>query len=436
MAAGREFDLPSTLIARYGQPGTLKGGDPLFSSPSRVTAEDYAAALPEHSGDHESPVSLYVHLPFCPVRCLNCENNTTVTHDLGRIDRYLDSLDREISLVAASIGEGRKVFQLRIGGGSPNYLTEGQLVRLVSLLERHFDMDADTDMSLEANPKRTSKTQLDLLRGLGFRRINFAVRDLDPSVQLAIGRIQSTEMICDTFGAARHAGFETVEMDLVYGLPCQTQRSIERTVESLLELGPDRISCFSYIRQPNQFAHQHAIDASLMPSLADKLALFSSIVDGLTESSYTWIGLDCFAKEDDLLSQAQEEGRLRRNWLGYTSLPASDLFGFGTNAISDLQELYVQNHTEIPHWQASLDGGLFPIVRGVRLSEQERKRRDAMTDLMCNMELQDYAALLDADEQPSCLSDYARDGLLTVTPERVSVTPNGRYLLQHIWSHH
>lgn len=435
MARANQFDIPPALIASYGQPGSMKGRDLLFSTPSSVTGDEYAAALTRHSTDSEVPVSLYVHLPFCPVRCLNCDNNTTVTHEPSQIENYLDSLEREMSLLTAGIGERRRVLQLHLGGGSPNYLSELQLVRLASILERHFVIDSTTETSLDANPKRTSATQLDLLHGLGFRRVNFAVRDLDPDVQLAIGRVQSTEMIEDTFHAARDAGFDTVSMDLFYGLPRQTIESIEHTVEGLIELGPDRISCFSYTRHPAAFAHQRAINSSLMPSLADKLSLFSTIVDGLTSASYTWIGLDCFAKADDALSQAQAEGRLRRNWMGYTPLPSTDMFGFGTNAITDLDELCIQNHTEIPHWESALNDGNFPILRGVKLSEEDRKRRDAMTELMCNMELRDYAALLESDKQPSYLSNYARDGLLTVTQDRVSVTANGRYMLQHLWHH-
>ncbi|MGD8643430.1 MAG: radical SAM protein, partial [Chromatiales bacterium] len=286
MARIEPTDIPSALIARYAATPARQGSERVFATPRSISAREYADALPRTSASNDEPVSLYVHLPFCPVRCLNCDNNTTITHSACEIDRYLDALDREMALLAGHIGEGHQVAQLHMGGGSPNYLTEPQLLRLVDILERHFAIDEYTESSLEANPKRTSSSQLDLLHGLGFRRVNFAVRDVDPGVQHAIGRVQSLEMIDDAFCSAREAGFDTISMDLMYGLPCQTTDSIQRTVEDVLALGPDRVSCFSYTRQPDRFVHQRAIEPSQMPSLADKLSLFSTIVDGLTDASY------------------------------------------------------------------------------------------------------------------------------------------------------
>ncbi|MGB5252205.1 MAG: oxygen-independent coproporphyrinogen III oxidase [Sedimenticolaceae bacterium] len=434
MASNSELDIPQALIARYTQIGTATKDDALFCSRAGVTPDDYEEALSALGGDDDAPITLYVHIPFCAVRCLNCDNNTSITHDSAEIDRYLDALEREVVQMTNAQGKGKRVQQLHLGGGSPNYLSDHQLVRLMTILDRHFQIDADTETSLDANPKNTSPNQLALLHGLGFRRITFGLRDLDPAVQLAIGRLSSVDMIRDVFDNARDVGFQTVSTDVMYGLPRQNAASIERTVENLLELGPDRISCYAFTRRAAQRTHQRAIDPCEMPSLADKLALFNGIVEGLT-SDYTWIGLDSFAKQGDQLCQAQAEQRLRKNWIGYTQQAQSDLYGFGTNAISDLQGFCVQNHLQISPWEEAVRDGTFPIRGGVKLSQRDRQRREAMTQLMCNMELRDYAALFDHDEQtPSAWSAYARDGLLSITSESMSITPQGRYMLHQLWS--
>ncbi len=433
MSTGDAHDIPQALISRYNKIGASRQDDSVFSAGSGVNADEFASALSAPDSDNASPVTLYVHLPFCPIRCLNCDNNTTVTHDPAEVDRYLDMLEREIALVARATASGRRVQQLHVGGGSPNYLSDRQIVRLMTLLDRHFKIDADTEASLDANPNRTSPSQLALLHGLGFRRISFGVRDLDPAVQLAIGRVNSLDMIRDVFATARDIGFDSVSTDVMYGLPRQNEASIERTVENLLEIAPDRISCFAFTRRTAERGHQRAIDPSEMPSLADKLALFNGIVQGLSSADYTWVGLDCFAKAGDKLCDAQSAHRLRKNWIGYTHQPVSDMHGFGTNAISDLQGFCVQNHLEISPWQSSVSKGVFPIRGGVRLSGRDRRRREAMVELMCNMELQDYAALFDPAEGPSSSwSGYARDGLLSITPECMSITPQGRYILHEL----
>lgn len=433
MSTGDAHDIPQALITRYNKIGASRQDDSVFSAGSGVNADEFASALSAPDSDNASPVTLYVHLPFCPLRCLNCDNNTTVTHDPAEVDRYLDMLEQEIALVARATGSGRRVQQLHVGGGSPNYLSDRQIVRLMTLLDRQFKIDADTETSLDANPNRTSPSQLALLHGLGFRRISFGVRDLDPAVQLAIGRVNSLDMIRDVFATARDIGFDSVSTDVMYGLPRQNEASIERTVENLLEIAPDRISCFAFTRRTAERGHQRAIDPCEMPSLADKLALFNGIVQGLSSADYIWVGLDCFAKAGDKLCDAQSEHRLRKNWIGYTHQPLSDMHGFGTNAISDLQGFCVQNHLEISPWQSSVSKGVFPIRGGVRLSGRDRRRREAMVELMCNMELQDYAALFDPAEGPSSSwSGYARDGLLSITPECMSITPQGRYILHEL----
>ncbi len=400
-----------------------------------VSGKQYEQLLHSHGNNPagQESVSVYVHLPFCPSRCLSCDHNTTVTHDSADIDRYLDALEREMEMVTRIIGVGRNLLQLHVGGGTPNYLSDPQLVRLITMIERHFRIVDSTETSLEASPKRTSYAQLQLLHGLGFRRINFEVRDLDPAVQTAIGRSHSPSVLQDVFHSARDVGFETTSMDLVYGLPTQSPASMYKTLATVIELNPDRIACFAYSLRPGNFAHQRAIDLTTMPSLGDKIAMFNGIVELLQSAGYSWVGLDAFAKVDDTLSLAQLEHRLHRNWIGYTLHDRADVYGFGTNAISDLSSLCVQNHLLIPDWRDAMHEGSLPIRGGIRLSNADQDRRRAMNDLMCNMELQDYTSLMNVDGQGDMLQQLNRDGLVEVSAERVSVTAHGRQVLNQRW---
>jgi oxygen-independent coproporphyrinogen III oxidase len=366
-------------------------------------------------------------------RCLSCDHHTSVSHDPAAIDRYLDDIEREFVMVTSRTGTRRPVAQLHVGGGTPNYLSERQLLRLATLVDTHFALAPDADVSLEANPARATPGQLELLAGLGFRTIHLELRDLDPKVQQGIGRAHSAAMIRDVFSNAREAGFRTITMDLLYGLPGQSQASIRRTVAEAIALGPDRVACYAYSRRAESFQHQRAIDPEAMPSLGDKLALFNAIAEGFEEAGYVWVGLDSFVRQTDPLALAQTEGRLRRNWIGYTLQETADLFGFGSSAISELDGLCVQNHLDIPRWQASIAEGEFPVRGGVRLDARQQRRREAMTLLMCNMNLRDYAALMEIPEGPGSLSDYERNGLVQLTAEGVSVTGQGRFVLHHLW---
>jgi oxygen-independent coproporphyrinogen-3 oxidase len=424
------LDVPKALIDRYTQLDSARVSDSQLFPQSGVTSEEYEAHLRRRRDQSPSPISLYIHLPFCPVRCFSCNSATNVIHDPNQIDAYLDNLDRELALITERSGGTRAVAQLHLGGGTPNSLSDTQLVRLMSLIEQHFDLDERTEASLEASPKCASATQLELLYGLGFRRICFGIRDLNSDVQRLIGRAQSLAIIEDVFTLAREAGFETLSTDLVFGLPYQTQRSMERTVRQLIALSPDRISCRSFDYHPERYRHQHAIGAGQVQSLGDKLALFNTIIEGLTAEDYSWIGLDCFVKKDDALYQAQSQRRLGRNWLGYTTRrDTDDVLGLGTSSISDLQDLCVQNHTDIASWESALHKQYMPIRGGVKLSETEQRRRRALTELMCNLEIEDYSPLFNTESRSDVWQSYVEDGLLAIEEDHMRVTPEGRYLL-------
>ena len=397
--------------------------------------DEYALALDRAAHDPElgGALSIYIELPFCPSRCLSCENITTVTHDSAVIDEYLSALDQEMTLVTARLGNGRPLQQLHLGGGTPNYLTEPQLMRLMSIVERHFTITDSTETSLQASPKRTSWSQLELLKGLGFKRIQFEVRDIDPEVQKAVGRSHSMPILRDVFDTARDCGFDSVSMDLVYGLPKQTPASIDQTLKNIVDLAPDRLHSLAYSRRPDTFLHQRSIDPESMPSLGDKMAIFNLMVDVLQDEGYAWVGIDCFTRQGDELSQAQRDGTLHRNIIGYTPDDYQIVLGFGTAAVSELPDMVIQNHIPIDDWRHALLADRLPVLHGRSLSKAEVGQRRALNDLMCNTELKDYSAQI-FEEGDGLLPQLYRDGLVRKDDSGISMTEEGRFALHQRWS--
>ncbi|MFK7830894.1 MAG: radical SAM protein [Congregibacter sp.] len=395
--------------------------------------DDYLAALCAEQDTPENALSVYVHLPFCPSRCLTCDHETTVSHDLRQIDHYLDSLEREVALVTSNLGAKRTLQQLHLGGGTPNYLTEVQLVRLVDILDHHFIIDDTTATSLEANAHRASVSQLALLHGLGFKALNLEIRDLDLDVQAALGRHQSLSVIRDVVESARDIGFETVSTDLVYGLPAQTLTSMRNTVEQLLTLQADNINCYRYSRRPESFNHQRAVDEGQMPSLGDTVAVFSRIVDGLCDAGYQWVGTDCFSREDSVISKAHREGVLHRNRIGYTTKEGGSLLGFGSSSTSDLSGISVRNHMQIEPWRDAIGKGELPIGAGQKVTQEARERRRALSDLMCNLKLhgQQYASN-DGETTDPTLQALKADGIIEFDGDSVVVTESGRFKLHQV----
>lgn len=376
--------------------------------------KDYVAALKAVAARPDETLSLYVRIPFCAGRCLYCGCNTTITHDSARLDRYLDALDQEMSMVAERIGATRDVLQVQLAGGTPNYLNDAQLTRLTEMMERHFRILPDTDQSIECDPRRTSAGQLELLHALGFRRITFGVQDLDPVVQRAIGRLQSPDLIRDVYWLAREIGFESIGLELIYGLPQQTDQTFGRTLDSVLELSPDRVTCFGYARNTSAGSHQHAIDVHQLPSERLRQALFEQAVQTFSGSGYSWIGLDTFALDTDELSLAQDEKRLHRNCIGYTANPSDHMLGFGSGAIGEVNSNCVQNDCSLEDWEAMLERGEFPVIRGYHVSADERRRRDAIAHMICNLELPAALAAGCLDDEYARLASYAADGLVEV----------------------
>jgi oxygen-independent coproporphyrinogen-3 oxidase len=437
MSSAAPAEISRDLLERFAELGPRYDRQvamPLWTD--SFGSDDYEAALAAVARRPEETLSLYLHLPFCPGRCLYCGCNTTITHDSARIDRYLDLLDREMAMVAERIDGERDVLELHLAGGTPNYLNDAQLTRLTEMVERRFRILPDTDLSIECDPRRTSAGQLDLLHALGYQRISFGVQDLDPEVQRAIGRIQSTELIKDVYWTAREIGFETIGFDLIYGLPQQTEATFQRTVDTVVELLPERIACFGYSRSTNLGPHQHAIDVHQLPSALDRQLLFHNGVKSFTSSGYAWIGLDTFALDTDELALAQAEGRLHRNCIGYTAKPSDHLIGFGSGAVGEIDGTCIQNHVDLDQWQADIERGVLPVARGHRLKPVDRRRRDGIAHMICNLELPASMASGCLEDEYARLASYAGDGLVEMDAGRLRITTAGRYFLRSLCTEH
>jgi oxygen-independent coproporphyrinogen-3 oxidase len=422
-------EVPPALLAKYGgRAPRYTSYPPVPAWNSAVGPGEYAEALAA-AGREGATFSIYAHLPFCPQRCLYCGCNVTITRRRGAIEAYLARLEEELALVTDILGRGRRAVQVHLGGGTPNYLDDGELERLWHMLEASFDLAPDVDAAAEMDPRLGATEQLARLRSLGFRRVSFGVQDLDERVQRAIGRVQSEAMVRHLIAAARGEGFTGVNVDLIYGLPEQTPESIARTVDAVIELAPDRVACFGYAYVPAMQPHQRALERYHLPDAAERLELNRVAVARLTAAGYTWIGLDHFARPGDALAMAAAEGRLYRNFNGYTTRPGDHLLAFGMSAIGEVADCLVQNDADLAGWHRRIAGGHLATVRGHRLSEDDRRRRAAILSLMCNLALP-LATAAGLERELERLLLFRDDGLVELRTNDVVVTPLGRYFLR------
>jgi oxygen-independent coproporphyrinogen-3 oxidase len=382
----------------------------------------------------EDTLSVYVHLPFCAERCAYCGCNGTVTRHAHVVDKYLDRVEREIELVVPHLGGRRKAVQLHWGGGTPNFLNEAQTRRLVAMLDAAFEIDRDGrsgEVSLEMDPRIGTREQLELYRELGFNRVSFGVQDIDPKVQIAIDRIQPFAQTAELYNASRELGFNSVNIDLVYGLPYQTAAVFGRTLDAIIGLRPDRLACFSYAHLPRALPNQKRVDAAGLPQPYEKFGLFQQAVERMTDVGYDWIGFDHFALSEDEMAVAARERRLHRNFMGYATKPAPHMVAFGVSSIGDLGGSFTQNDHGLGRYQKSIDAGHLPVIRGMKLTEDDQRRRAALMHLMCNLELPFSMAHDEAmREDFSRVAGYAEEGLVTVESDRVVVTDLGRYFIR------
>jgi len=425
--------LPKDLIARYDTPGPRYTSYPTVPAWKRPFGPaEYREALVDLAGAESDPVSIYVHIPFCGYRCHYCACNVTVARGPDAADAYLDRLERELDLVTGILGRHRRPRQLHLGGGTPNFLTPAQCSRLSGMLESRFAFGPEVERSLEADPRLVTREQLTRVRELGFSRISLGVQDFDPTVQTAIGRSQPEAVVRDAVELAREAGFAAINIDLVYGLPRQTVTSFEHTLRAALMLRPERVSCYNYAHVPRVRHNQRLIDASALPSREEKVHLFQMAVEAFTGNGYEWIGLDHFALQDDELARAAREGRLWRDFMGYTTRTAPHLLGFGMSAIGDVAGRFIQNVPRTGQYQRDLDRGELPVERGHRLSDDDKARRLAILRLMCNLDLPYRMVPPPAEQSAARLQPLMDDGLISRSEESYEVTSLGRWFLRNI----
>jgi oxygen-independent coproporphyrinogen III oxidase len=388
------------------------------------------------------PLSLYVHVPFCASPCFYCGCNRIITHDAAAGGRYVDRLVREISLAEPLFDYRREVRQLHFGGGTPNFLLHADLTWLVEALLRHFRFGRaeDLDFSIELDPRFITAADVQALARLGFNRASLGVQDFDAGVQQAVNRLQSVEQTLAIVDACREAGFRSINLDLIYGLPYQSQQGFSRTLDTVIAAAPDRLAVYGYAHMPRLFKAQRHIDARALPEPAARMALLQLAIDRLGAAGYRYIGMDHFARPDDELARAHSSGALHRNFMGYTTQAGSDLIGFGMSAISHFGDSFSQNHRELAAWEAAVDSGKLPVWRGLALTADDRVRADVIQCLMCNATV-DFAEIerrhgirfesYFAEALARC-APLVSDGMVSLTERQLRATDRGRFLLRTI----
>ncbi len=386
------------------------------------------------------PLSLYFHIPFCNTICYYCACNKIITKDHGRSAKYLKYLAKEIGMQAACLGGSRQVAQLHLGGGTPTFLSHEELHQLMDSVRQHFTLVPNGEYSIEVDPRKVDFDTVELLSDLGFNRMSVGVQDFAHDVQVAVNRVQSfdeTKLVVD---AARATGFKSVSMDLIYGLPKQNIISFNRTLEQVLEISPDRISLYSYAHLPQLFKPQRRINSVDMPTADTKLQILQLAIRRLTEAGYVYIGMDHFAKPDDELTVAQRQGRLHRNFQGYSTHAECDLLAFGVSAIAKVGPTYAQNVKTLDEYYDILDQDELPVLRGIELTADDLLRRAIIQALMCHFELSiesiQIAHLIDFKEyfaaELADLREMEKAGLLKIEDDWISVLPAGRLLVRGI----
>lgn len=435
--------LPIDLLRQFDVPGPRYTSYPTADRfVEAFGADDYLQALRERrdASAQAGPLSLYVHIPFCESLCYYCACNKVVTRHRERGRQYLAYLAREIELQAAQLGRGATVSQLHLGGGSPTFLDDQELGELAALLHRSFSFERGGERSIEIDPRTVDAQRLSNLAALGFNRLSFGVQDFDPAVQQAVHRVQPASQVFSLMAAARALGFESINVDLIYGLPRQNDASFERTLAQIRELRPDRIALYAYAHLPERFKPQRRIVAEELPDAAGRVRMLARAIDVLTQAGYVYIGMDHFALPDDPLAAAKRHGRLQRDFQGYGTRPEGDLIALGVSAIGRVGATYSQNAKTLDEYYDRLDRGLLPVVRGLALSRDDLLRRAVIMALMCRGRV-DFDAMGEAHAvdfrhyfatEFAALGPLAACGMVRLSDHDVTVTEQGWFLVRAV----
>lgn len=420
---------------RYTSYPTAVQFDPNLSSTGLVNQGQSTA-------DRSAPLSLYVHIPFCAHVCYYCACNKVITRNRDRAQPYLDTVYREMEQLSQWYSDDRLVDQLHWGGGTPTFISDEQMFELMSALRKNFNLrnDDQGDYSIEIDPREASPNTLEVLRKAGFNRISLGVQDLDQKVQEAVNRVQPLEQTQGVLTKARQLGFNSINMDLIYGLPHQTLESFDQTLDVVIGMSPDRLSVFNYAHLPDRFRSQKHINPEELPSAEVKLAILQNTINKLLDAGYVYIGMDHFAKPDDTLALAQVAGQLHRNFQGYTTHAECDLVAMGVSAISQIGRVYYQNEHDLAAYTQAVHQQKHAIRRGVSLSDDDIIRGAVINQLICHFELQPSKieerfnlsfANYFSNEQAE-LIQFEADGLIERHADLIRVTPAGRLLIRRI----
>jgi len=428
----RKYDRPAPRYTSY--PTAVEFSD-------TFDAQRYGEKLLEVNAAGDEPLSLYMHIPFCQERCSFCGCHVIITRQRRRSDEYLERLLHEIELLAAALPDRRRLVQYHWGGGTPTYLEVEQMRRLHAGVQRHFTMAPGAEVAIEVDPRVTTAEQVAALVEMGFNRVSMGVQDFTPAVQEAIHRRQTEEETRALFDACRRSGIQSINIDLIYGLPRQSPETFRRNLETVVAMRPERVACYSYAYVPWIKSNQRQIDVAELPSPDGKLELFGLAIDAFTAAGYRQIGMDHFALPDDELSLALSAGTLHRNFMGYTVKPASDFVGLGISAIGDVRGAYAQNEKKLSTYYRAIDAGRFPVQRGVELSRDDLIRRDVITRLMCNLRLAKadieaaHGIVFDdyfATELRELESGPAAEGFVELDGDGITVVPPGQLLIRNV----
>ena len=435
-----ELSVDLNLVRKYDVPGPRYTSYPPATRFSEEYDEDRLNKLIQANKQSERDLSLYCHIPFCESLCWFCGCTTVITSKHQEGTSYLDYLDKEMALFCNGEAPHRKVVQMHLGGGTPTFLRPDEIRKLGSILHRHFGGTPDCEAGVEVDPRRVTKEHVGALWEAGFNRASIGVQDNNAKVQKAINRIQPIEITRNSVDWLRETGFESINIDLIYGLPHQTESTFEKTLEEIIELSPNRLAVFSYAHVPWIKPAQKILERDNLPTPETKLNLLKLIIEKLTSEGYVYVGMDHFARPDDKLAVAQSQKTLQRNFQGYSTFGGADIHAFGMSSVSQIPDAYWQNIKELKEYYQAVDDGKTPIAKGYIVSGDEKKYRTVITRLMCDLAL-DFDGLSNSLGINFCeefadslagLEDMEEDGLLSRDESGLTVTDTGRLFIRNI----
>ncbi len=430
------------LIRRYDLSGpryTSYPTAPQFNE--QFSFSDWQSAMLRSNTRH-NPLSLYFHIPFCDTVCYYCGCNKIITANKQHATPYLEALHKEIIMQAEYVDKSRPVHQLHWGGGTPTYINDQQMSELMTVTRQHFNLltDDSGEYSIEIHPQSVTPARMQHIRSLGFNRVSLGIQDFNPEVQTAVNRFNSKEEVEALINSSRKLGFHSISVDLIYGLPKQTIKSFTATLDSVIELRPDRLSLFNYAHMPHIFKVQKQINVSDLPEPQEKLHMFHNSIDQLLAAGYVYIGMDHFALPTDDLSIAQQQGKLQRNFQGYATHGNCDLLAFGVSAINSLDNVFAQNHKDSTSYIKAINDNRLPLNKGLTLNRDDLIRRSVINQLICHFTL-DFSAIEKswgivfttyfADELMA-FHDLVADGLVSINADKIQISNTGRLLIRRI----